>query len=475
MKKITLFWSLDPMKGNPYYSRCPSFAMLTFSKILEENGYETTIVDSSILFSKKEFSQDPEQTLKKLIEYIEKTKPDFLAVGSWTFNMTIVAELTKLFRARNPDTPIILGGINPTFLPEETLKLLPHVNYLVRGEGEYTLLELIQNLSNSKSINDVKGISFWKDGKIVHTSSRPQIDDLDKLPLVDLEPYFKLKEVTKNSFDAFAFPITRGCIGKCSFCSMCALWPKLKFFSPRHIIEQSKLIYEKYGLRSIIEADNFLSNAVWAKKLASEIHKNFPDQKWSAQVRADIVSKELYKHLVENGLNRIYVGVESINAKILAFFNKTSNAKAYNEKFLKLLDTTKELNLDAIAVFIVGTPIETIPDLKELDNFIRAVKSKYNQLYVDISMLTMFPGTNLWNQYKQNKITLIRAPEEFKKNYIGKFVFEEKYSHIPWMIPGDYLIKNENIPLDDHLSLIKSFIDKLGYGEYVDKKVKKAT
>jgi radical SAM superfamily enzyme YgiQ (UPF0313 family) len=474
--KITLFWSLDPFKENPYQYLAPSLAMLYISKILEVNGLEVSVIDSPLITSREEFINNPEKMIQKLVEVTEKTNPDILGVGSWTFAMPIVAEFTREFKARNPNVPIILGGINATHVPTETLQLLPHIDFCVRGEGEYTLLELCQTLSSGKkNFGKTKGISYRsKEGRIVHTPDRPLIKNLDELPLVDLECYYDLNKI---NFEDLRFTISpsRGCINNCSFCNISSMWGKPRFFSPNYIVRQIKHIESLYEPEKIIfEIDNITSNVIWAKKFAKKIHLALPHISWVANARIDMVTKELFMLFKESGIRRVYFGVESINPKILKFLNKTPVPDLYIKKIPKALEILNKLDIITFVVFIIGTPIETNKDLDQLYDYAQFIRKKYNVFNIDMSILTMFPGTQLWYKLAKNELEVQKIPENIKKEwiekgYLSKIIFEKKYGHLIWMNPTGYVFKSKVMPFKKHLSLLPKFFEDFGYGRELKK------
>ena len=135
--KATIFWPPTP-QGRWNFRIYPSMGCAYLDAVLREK-YKVSVVDANIVHGNTaEFYKDynkihnPSKTvldvwddiLNKLIKITEETNPDFLCVGSWSYNMPFIAEFTRNFKARNPNIPIILGGINPTLIPNETLKAL---------------------------------------------------------------------------------------------------------------------------------------------------------------------------------------------------------------------------------------------------------------------------------------------------------------------------------------------------------------
>jgi len=440
--KITLFWPTGNVRVRDTYIYSTSSAMCSLSKILEINNFDVTVIDSSFIYPHHKFIKNPEKSFKKLIELTENTNPDILGVGSWTTNMPFVAEFTREFKARNPNIPIILGGYNSTYLPNETLQILPHIDFLVRGEGEYTLLELCQKFIQNQSVSKVKGISFRnKERKIVHTPNRPLIQNLDELPLADLESHFFFPKEAR-----FTLSISRGCSFNCSFCSIRNVWNKERFFSPNHIIRQMKHIQSLYpDIEMSLECSNFLSNVLWAKKVSDLVHKNFPDAGWSFMSRVDCISKEILSYLSKNNFQNVLIGIESIIPETITFLNKSPNPKSYLEKTLKVISFFDKFDITGELTFIIGTPNEKKADMLRTNDFIRKLKQK-NNLTLYGSPLVLYPGTELLNMLKAGKISIYRISEDFI--LFTSVLFANKYKHV-FMTPEYYRIKNTNMSIEE--------------------------
>ena len=184
---------------------------------------------------------------------------------------TTVYNADKLpeYKKRNPEVKIILGGNNATFVPDETLSLIKEIDFLVRGEGQNTILELADALFKNKKVNDIKGISFRKDNRIINNPDRELIKDINKLPLLDFSSFQDFKS------DNFALMASIGCPYNCSFCSCPGFWKKYRFYSVDYMIKQIKLLQRLFGDVKIDFWDsNITMNKPWGKSFCNRLIKD---------------------------------------------------------------------------------------------------------------------------------------------------------------------------------------------------------
>jgi anaerobic magnesium-protoporphyrin IX monomethyl ester cyclase len=165
-----------------------------------------------------------------LEKYIASTDPSMILTSGFTTNAYSCARTCEIAKTVNKDIVTIVGGVHFSFTPEESLQIFPEIDYIVRGEGELTVVDLIRTILNEKKINEVLGISFQKNKKIIHTQQRPLIENLDSLPY----PAYHLveKNLRRYHFTMMAGRNTqymilegaRGCDYQCSFCTQWNHW-----------------------------------------------------------------------------------------------------------------------------------------------------------------------------------------------------------------------------------------------------------
>ena len=165
--------SLDTLvSSNPFY---PPLSLAAISAILKREKYIVKAVDSEI----------DKITIKKALKIIKKFKPRIIGLHAYTSQVNNVDEFAKQTKNIDPSLVFVLGGPHVTALPDETIKRLAHIDVVVIGEGEYTILEIVEKIKAGKPLNSVKGICFRENGIPVNTGKRPVEMNLDNLPFLD--------------------------------------------------------------------------------------------------------------------------------------------------------------------------------------------------------------------------------------------------------------------------------------------------
>jgi len=255
--------------------------------------------------------------------------PEFLALAG---------ELCRIL----PEAHITAGGHFPTFAASELLRDYPALDSVVRGEGELTLLELVQKLDSPEAWPTILGLSFRCDGRVVENPPRPLITNLDRLP-------FPARDTPPQHHLGIGFsPIvgSRGCYRDCAFCSIRPFYEASRgkiqrFRSVPNLVDEMEMLYHTFGVRFFIFNDDEWFPAgkarlVRAAALDSELERRRLDVIMSIKCRADDVTEDLFRRLLDMGVVRAYVGVESGSDHSLRTLNKRTTV-AQNRQALEVL------------------------------------------------------------------------------------------------------------------------------------------
>lgn len=351
----------------------PRVGSILLATILRNEGYDVKVFIEDI--AKPDWS------------FIESS--DIVCISTITSTAIRAYEIAK--KLKNSGILIILGGAHPSFMPEEALK---YSDYVVRGEGDYTLSELINFLKKgSPHIQSIKGISYKENAnKIIHNPSRELIDDLDSLP----EPDFSLIHGWKPT-NIYPVSTSRGCPFNCKFCSVIQMFGrKYRFKSVEATLKEIKYVSSVSKATIFFVDDNFTANKERTKEILKGIISENLKISWSAQVRVDIAKDEELLYLMsDSGCNTVYIGFESVNPKTLELYNKKQNIKDITDCIKRVKDSGIRIH----GMFVLGADTDDEKTIKETAEF--AIKTKIDT--VQFLMLTPLPGTPVFFEMKDSK------------------------------------------------------------------------
>jgi anaerobic magnesium-protoporphyrin IX monomethyl ester cyclase len=367
-----------PLKGVYRHQPYLPIGLAYLAAVLEENGHEVTVIDCPAL----EMNHDK---LKAKLASIESN-----VIGITSMTPTIQSALLSAHVAKEacPDAMVILGGPHATFMGEQVLAEEDAVDVVVRSEGEQTLLELAQNVSNPKALNSIEGITFRKDGQVVRTPNRPFIQKLDELPLPAYK-YFPLEKY--RLFGRRMLPIitSRGCPSQCSFCTTARMFGKaFRARSPKNIVDELEWLRDVHRADAFtFYDDTFTLDKKRALKICEEIKNRKIGLPWDCQTRVSTVSREILLKMREANCQQVFFGVESGCQKILNAVKKGTTVEQ-NERAIRL---AKDVGLFVSISVIIGYPGETKDMLQETIDLIR--KAEPDDVYICVA--TPYPGTEL--------------------------------------------------------------------------------
>ena len=342
---------------------------------------------------------------KGLEKYIALTDPCMILTSGFTTNAYSCARTCEIAKKINKDIVTIVGGVHFSFTPEESLQIFPEIDYIVRGEGELTLVDLIRTILNKKKINDVLGISFQKNKKIIHTQQRPLIENLDSLPY----PAYHLveKNLRRYHFTMMAGRNTpymilegaRGCEYQCSFCTQWNHWGgRWRTKSAKRIADEIEFLNETYGGVFLWFTDDNMNLGLRGKPLYNELHQRLCKDEVMLffQARIDDIASnpDSIKKLREVGTHWILCGVETDSKEILNEYKKGIKTQdAYQA--MKIMSQN---DIFSQAMFVIGARRDTHESIEQLREY-------SHDLTPDIAIytaLTPFPGTSYYETAKKN-------------------------------------------------------------------------
>jgi len=369
--------------------------------VLEKYGYNVSIYNADYvqglkLISEADYTKNYNTYLhviedlnhklwKEVAGVIAEQAPEIVGITVPTAKYGSALNISKLVKDFNPQIPVVWGGVHPTILPEETIKN-KNIDIVVRGEGEYTFLELIKNLGN---LDKVLGITYKDEGGIVNNKSRPFIEDLDELPF----PARHLVLGNENYYpEAFgSIFASRGCPFNCIFCASHKVWTKkVRMRSPENVVNEIKEIKNKFKTNLFrFEDDTFALSKDYVECICNLFKKEKLNIKWKAETRVELVTDGLIKNMRSAGCEELMLGVESGEEETLKRIKKDITVKQIKEAAKIIKDNKVKLG----AYFMIGFPWETKIDI---DKTVALMKD-INPRIAYLSVATPYPGTELYD------------------------------------------------------------------------------
>lgn len=367
---------------------------------LEKKGHEIKLVDAIAN------NWDSEETLKNIIQF----NPDLLIVDSNFSSLNNDINYANKIKEHLEVLTVLVGPPASQFTNEILEK---GIDFVARYEFELTLKELAESLENNNNLDTIKGLSYKKNGAIIHNENRePTTSEfLDELPFVS-EIYKKHLDISNYFLSHSFYPMVqiftgRGCPNYCTFCS----WPetlmgrKYRVRSVKNVVDEFEYIKKELPeIKEIfIEDDSFTIDKNHLISFCKELKSREINISWSCQSRADLDLNTM-KIMKDAGCRLLDVGYESGNDEILNNIKKGTNINQLRD----FTANAKKAGLKILADFVIGFPGETKETAEQTIQFIKEIKPDILQ----IAVATPMPGTEFYNYCKENEYLLEPNLEE---------------------------------------------------------------
>jgi anaerobic magnesium-protoporphyrin IX monomethyl ester cyclase len=386
--RVLLLSTPHPLEESPL----PPLSLSYLAGVLAQEGIEVKILDFLVT------RYDPGKLRRELEEY----RPQLVGATCVTLNYPIARRMLKVCKTFGPHIFTVIGGPHVTFALEETLLSSPCIDAIVIGEGERTLVELARAVAEDRHTHHVPGIAFADGGRVVKTSARGLIEDLDQLPL----PARELLPMAR--YRALGTPCTvitsRGCPYSCIFCSGHRMFgPRVRFRSPGLVVDEIEKLQRDFGLAKInIVDDTFTLNHNHTRAVCEEMLRRNLKLKWSVFARVDRISDDLAQLMNRAGCEWVLFGVESADEAIL----KTIRKGISPEEVRRGVRIAAEAGINVFNSFILGLPGESRETVCKSLAFGDELYQKYGAKY-GFHMLSPLPGTEIYERAKDYGIRIL--------------------------------------------------------------------
>ncbi|KYG80140.1 anaerobic magnesium-protoporphyrin IX monomethyl ester cyclase [Roseivirga ehrenbergii] len=413
----TYFYPLDAKQWHfkkPY----PPLGTIQISSLLKKEGHVVRFFDNCL-------NDDP----RKINGVIEELKPDYLLIYDDGFNY-----LTKMCLTAMRDAAYTMAGLGQVAKAKVIISssdssdrfdqyLQNGVDYVVMGEGDTTVVELLSKLDQELDPNEILGLAhLGSDGQVNKTVKRAVLQKLDDLPLaawdlVDMEAYRKIW-TTNHGYFSINIATTRGCPYKCNWCAKPIYGNRYNSRSPEHVIQEIKILTQDYGVNHFWMCDDIFGlTPSWVQQFNMLVKENNLNFKYMIQSRVDLLLKEdTIDVLVESGLETIWLGAESGSQHILDAMDKGITVEQIYEAVPKL-----QRRGVSVALFLqFGYLGETLEDIYRTIDMVQEIMPEE----IGISVSYPLPGTKFYEKVKDDL--------QVKANWVDSddldLMFTNKYS-----------------------------------------------
>lgn len=357
------------------YQMAPPFSVLYLGDALEKAGYSVKLF----------VEPGTEHNIQQLLNLTHEEDPILVGFSCFTDLALKSSKKASIEIKKQFSVPVVWGGIHPTILPRQTLKN-HFIDFIVCGEGEETVVELIHFLKrkdrNNEELKKIKGIGYKDFGRLILNEPRPFIKDLDAYSpawhLLDIKRYIYS---VKNFYSQIGSKLSeekvaaiyssRGCPWRCGYCYNQAVNKRVfRAQSPEKTIKEILFWKEKDVTTIIFEDDNFFSDKNRVLEIICSV-----DVKWSATIRANYIEnwgEPFVRKLSSNGCTELRIGAESGSQKALDIMKKDITV----DQIRRAVDLCSKYQIKTLLNFMVGIPGETWDDVKKTLDFMDELEDK---------------------------------------------------------------------------------------------------
>lgn len=408
IKKVLL---INPVLIENQPPRIISFGIAYIVQQLISFGYDVGILDiDANRYSKEE-----------VLRRIEMSSCDIVGIGSLVTAYKYLSWLIPEIRKLKPNIKIILGGGIATALPARCIERFG-VDYVVIGEGEITIIDLLRTLNENRDIHEVDGIAFKDNGKVEFTKPRQLMPSLEDVPPFNTD-LFPIEKLLKNNSNDIQIHVQRGCPSFCTFCFNCfrITSNKVRYRPVENVIEEIESVRRRFPIRYFyLSGECVTMNKGWILTFCRELVERKMKIKYRVTSRLDTIDEERLEWLKRSGCSILSFGLESGSPDILKIMKKHINLEKA-KKILKLAERYIPKMEVSIMYGYIGESRETIRETTEYCKKLGILPTCF--------FATAYPGTELWKMAVEQGY--IKDEEEAMMNLSNINEFSVNLTEIP--------------------------------------------
>lgn len=359
----------------------PPMGLVALAAYLEQKGHRVSLYDSNV----------EDGSVRGILNIIKKHEPQIVGLGIMSVNFNKALALAQTIKQHSKDLIIIAGGVHPTVEPHQTLQS-PYIDFIIRGEGELTLTELIEAIEKKEeNFKNILGLGYKKENQIILTAPRELIKDISSLPIPAYH-LFNIKKYRGPYTSRTPFMImarSRGCPFLCTFCGVTKMFgQRYRVQDPQRSIKEVDYLVNQLGIKEIGFKDSeFTLNQKNVEDFCDLLIERNYDLTWNCNGRVNHVTPSLLSKMKRAGCASITYGVESGDQEILDILKKQITLSQIRDT----MQMSRTAGLSVIGNFMIGNPGDTKETIKKTINFSKELKLDYAYF----GFTTPFPGTEL--------------------------------------------------------------------------------
>jgi radical SAM superfamily enzyme YgiQ (UPF0313 family)/ubiquinone/menaquinone biosynthesis C-methylase UbiE len=391
-------------------------------------AYARKYSSNSLIIHDENFLENPNDIVLRRMGEI---KPDFIGISFPSSAVLRVRILSRLLKEKYPNVPLFAGGYHPTSEPERTLKFIPEIDFVVRGEGEKFVAELNAHWQKLPNV-------AWLEDELYRENPVRIVKEVDGIPFPDRKIYDKRYFHPRWGTIAGIFGRTatllssRGCPYACNFCSNKIMQKGVRFHSTSYVLSEIEHILSTAGKVDYLYFLDTMFLAKWERveNLCQElIRSGFSKQfKWAATVAANVVDEDKVSYMKAAGCFYLSFGFESNSPRILKIINKMATC----EDNKRACEICNKHGIYVNSAFLFGIPGEEEKDLKQTVEFVKT----HNISFTGVNIMKPLPGSPFYYDFVKRgiikpsidewyTISSVNVPSEIYNNRLTKTQYDE--------------------------------------------------
>lgn len=348
-------------------------------------GHETALI-----------SLDSPPTEAEFLRAVARHSPDLVGITANSPQWSAAKHLGRWVKGADPQLPVVFGGTHPTTRPTDVLTS-GATDYIVRGEGEEALLELVAALTDGRAVDGIANLGFLRGGDPVINEVRPLIDDLDRLPPAQRE-LFDFQAIVDANLGEAPYMAGRGCPYACTYCCNSFLQRiyagkgrTVRFLSPERVVADLTALRRDYRVEAVyFQDDTFTLDKRWLRRFA-ELYAAEVGLPYRAQARVDLVDEEMVDLLADSGCRHINFGIEAGDERIR---REVMKRRISDDQIRRAFDLARSRGLKLWSYNIIGSPGEGEAEIRRTIDINRELEPDH----VQVSIFNPYPGTELYER-----------------------------------------------------------------------------